>query len=59
MIKQEDRKVKILSDAEKILKQKLTIKNDEALLKEVSSLVEKPIFLANLEKIFLNYPKKF
>ena len=60
MIKQEDRKVKILSDAEKILKQKkLTIKNDEALLKEVSSLVEKPyIFLAEFRENFLKLPEE-
>ena len=60
MIKQEDRKVKILSDAEKILKQKkLTIKSDEALLKEVSSLVEKPfIFLAEFRENFLKLPEE-
>ena len=60
MIKQEDRKVKILSDAEKILKQKkLTIKSDEALLKEVSSLVEKPFnFLAEFRENFLKLPEE-
>ena len=61
MIKQEDRKEKILADAEKILeKKKLTMKNDNELLKEVSSLVENPyVFLAKFRESFLKLPEEF
>ncbi|MBF97199.1 MAG: Glycine--tRNA ligase beta subunit [Alphaproteobacteria bacterium MarineAlpha9_Bin4] len=60
IISEEERKIKILSDGAKISKNKnLIMGEDEKLLSEVASLVEKPyLFLAKFRENYLKLPQE-